>query len=411
MIVKSSRRAGTAVDARDLLQHLLHGEGNESVMEVSGPGFLASLIDDARLVARDTADACWHLSVSPSLPLSTAQWERVDDVVRDAYNLSAELPMACVQHLKPHRAAVRDDLSDRAAHRHYAFPTTDPVTGRKINSYRHYTLNERIARQLEHEFEHPFVKGRHNVSVAKFARANGMQELAVAMHEAGLLDGAPPRQRVSDGERRVGQRRSKDPFLAVDSSDAVLATVGSAPSPAIAYVRGMLDAGFIVARGERGLVLVPIDGGRAVGAARKAGLTETALHVLVADEIDRLPTIAKGADVKTWLASHAAAYNVNTLSPDGVMTEEPDHGETDTLAGTGSSRHRTGHDPFRGPSRDRQQGHVASHVRHDHAATAADSLLPLRELLEPPEGEIPPAADTRSAAGRRRNPKSGSSAG
>jgi hypothetical protein len=400
VLVKSSRRAGTAVDARDLLQHLLHGEGNEAVMEVSGPGFLASLLDDARTYARGP-DALWHMSISPALPLSAAQWDRVRDVIRDAYGLSADLPIACVEHRKPHRAAVRHNHPDRAAHRHYAFPTTDPITGRKINPYRHYMLNERIARQLEHEFEHPFVKGRHNVSVARFAGANGMQELAVAMHEAGLLDGAPPRQRVSDGERRVGQRRGRDPFASADVSATILASVKpSAPSPGLAYLRGMRDGGFIVARGERGLVLVPADGGRVVGAARKAGVTEAALRALVADEIDRLPTIAKGADVKTWLASHAAAYDIDTSSPEDVVTEEPGNGETNPLASAGPEGHRDGHGAPRNPSRGRQQGNVTGDVRHDPRGDGGGQSTAVEGVAGASGGRIPPAANSGSADGR-----------
>ena len=369
-------------------------------MEVSGPGFLASLIDDARLVARDTADACWHLSVSPALPLSPAQWERVDDVVRNAYGLSADLPMACVEHRKPHRAARRDGLPLRADHHHYVFPSRDPLTGQRINPFRHYTLNERIARQLEHEFGHPFTKGRHNVSVAKFAAANGMNELATAVERAGLLDGPPPRQRVSDGERRVGQRRSKDPFLSADVSTAVLATVGPASSPAVAYVRGMLDAGFALARGDRGLVLVPLDGGRVVGAARKAGLTEAALRVLVAAEIDRLPTIAKETDVKTWLARHAAAYDTFTLSPEDVRTERPDNVETDAVADPGPGGHRDGHGASDDVEGGGQQRDVASHVRGDSRGDGGGQPVAVEGVAGATGGRVQAAADHRPADGR-----------
>ena len=160
MILKSSRRAGTVEDAADLLEHLLNGEGNETVREIGMPGCIARALDDARLVARDSRDAAWHLSVSPAVPLTDAQWVRVKAVLRHAYSLPNDLPVTWVEHCKPHRPGVRDD--QRPPHRHAVFPSWDPVSGRRISPYRHYLLNERISRQLEREFGHPHVKGRHN---------------------------------------------------------------------------------------------------------------------------------------------------------------------------------------------------------------------------------------------------------
>ena len=150
----------------------------------------------------------------------------------------------------------------------------------------------------------------------------------------------------------------------------------------------MRDGGFLVARGERGLVLVPADGtGKPVGAARKARLIESAMRALLGDEIGRLPEISRTADLKTWLASHKASYDVRTLSGDDVKTEQPEHVETNSLAGPGPGGHRDGTVSAETLRVVDSKGMLPATFAMIHAATAADSLLPLRELLEPPEGE------------------------
>ena len=403
MILKSSRRAGSVEDARELLRHLLHGAGNEIVREMGLRGSTVRALDDARAVARDGRDAVWHLSVSPAAPLTEAQWSRAEEAIRDAYGLPDDLPITWVEHGKPHRPGVRGGLPPRPAHRHGLFPSWDPVTGRRISPWKHYVLNERVSRQLEHEFGHPLTQGRHNRHVAAWCASNGMHELATAMDKAGLLEGPPPRQRVSDGERRVGQRRGSEPFLSADMSAAVLSPLSAPegdPSSALAYVRGMLGAGFVVARGERGLVLVPLDGGRVVGAARKAGLTEAALRTLVADEIDRLPAIAKGVDVKTWLASQAAMQDVNTSSGDDVNGEEPEHVETDTMAGAGSGGHRNGHGATRDVEGGGQQGDVTGRVRDDPRGDGGGQPAATEGVTGTTGGRVQAAADHRPADGR-----------
>jgi hypothetical protein len=317
VILKSSRRAGSAVDAAELLAHLLHGAGNEFVREIGLPGCTARALGDARLAARDSRDAAWHLSVNPAVPLTEAQWARAGQVVRDAYSLPGDLPMTWVEHSKPHRPAVGDDQSPRPPHRHVIFPSWDPVSGRRINPFRHYVLNERVARQLEHEFGHPLTKGKHNRAVASWCVSHGLAGLAAAMDMAGLLDGPAPVQAVSDGERRVGARRGRDAFAAADASGAAAGLASAEPiSRGAAFIAEMARQGFIVAQGDPRLVLVPRDGGKAVGAARKAKLTEAALRDLLGEELGRLPPLGRDADTRQWL---------KTLSPDNATTGEPNH--------------------------------------------------------------------------------------
>ena len=304
MILKSSRRAGSAKDARELLRHLLHGAGNETVREFGLPSCIGRALDDARMAAPDGRDAVWHLSVSPAIPLTEAQWARVEEVIRDAYRLPGDLPITWGEHGKPHRPGIRSGRPPRPPHRHAVFPSWDPVTGRRISPWKHYVLNERVARQLEHEFGHPPTRGRHNRHVAAWCNSNGMTDLAAWMEAAGLLEGAPPVQAVRDNERQVAARRGEDPFSAVDASATALAVAleDGVFSPGDAFREEMLREGYVLARGER-LVLVPVAGGKPVGAARKARLTEASLRQVLGDELGRLPSIDRDADSAAWLAA------------------------------------------------------------------------------------------------------------
>ena len=110
MILKSSRRAGAAEDTAELLAHLLHGAGNERIVEIGMPGCIARAVDDARMVAKDSRDAAWHLSVSPAMPLTDGQWVRVEAVMRHAYGLPDDLAVTWIEHRKPHRRGFRSPM-------------------------------------------------------------------------------------------------------------------------------------------------------------------------------------------------------------------------------------------------------------------------------------------------------------
>lgn len=319
MILKSSRRGRSRADARELLEHLLHGTGNETAAEITGEGSVAELLDDARMLASGLGrHAVWHLSISPATSMTNSQWVRARQLVREAYGLSHETPLVVVEHVKPHRSGVGGRMLRRPAHRHLVFPTTDPASGRKIDPFRHYTLNERLARQLELEFDHPLIKGRHNAAVARWA-ADHLPELAVAMWAVGLLDGRQATQRVADAERQARERRGTDPFAITEAFEVALRAAAIAPErarPAV-LVRSLADAGFVLARGER-LVLVPLRGGPPVAAARKAGLDEGALENLLGSKVGRLLTIPRGADPDAWIAAVRAAA-VTARRDDMVM--------------------------------------------------------------------------------------------
>lgn len=313
MLVKSSRRGGSADDTGDLLEHLLRGAGNERVSEIGLSGGLQHALADALAIARDSRDSVWHMSVSPTQTLSEEQWQRVEAVIRDAYGLSEDLPITSVEHAKPHRFPISTTLPPRPAHRHFLWPTTDPVSGKRINPFRHYVLNERIARQLEVEFGHELTKGAHNRAVYHWA-TTAMSELAEAIDNGGLLDDGLAQQRTSDSERIVAKRQFSDAFGAADAADAAVAAAREDDSPGAAFIQNLRSQGFALAQGDR-LVLVALDGSRQpLGAARKSGMKEADLRALLGDELMKLPVITKGDDVIAWLSKNIAHHQIRQLN-------------------------------------------------------------------------------------------------
>jgi hypothetical protein len=326
MILKAGRRGQSLTDAQELLEHLLQGAGNERMSEITGEGSVAELLDDARMLASGLGrHAVWHLSVSPAFPMTDAQWLRALHLVREAYGLSHETPLAVVEHAKPHRAGAGGRRRQRPPHRHLVFSARDPASGRMIDPFRHYVVNERIARQLELECGHPLTKGRHNAAVARWA-ADHLPELAIAMLVTGLLDGTPATQRVSDAERRARERRGTDPFAATEAFETALRAAVAVPESArpAALVRCLADAGYVLARGER-LVLVPLHGGPPIAAARKAGLDEETLESFLGRKIGKLLTISPDADPRTWIVTLRAA--AMTARQDDVVMGRPNGAE------------------------------------------------------------------------------------
>lgn len=412
MVIKGSRRAGSLRDAQALLNHLLRGMGNERVHEITGPGAVADLINDARAFATGGRNhAVWHLSISPEVEMSEPQWARARALLLEAYKTRPDLPTASVRHSKPHRQALRGKRSPRPAHEHMVFGTTDPATGRQIDPFMHYLIHERVARQLEFEFGHPLVRGKHNTAVHRWFLANGKPEIAQAMEAAGFLD-EPAVSKVSDRERSVAIREGRDPFLAMDASAAALAVVGRAP-PATrgqAIRQHYADEGFVLARGDGRLVLVSVDGrGKPVGVSKKTGLKEAALRELLGTEYDRLPHLPKGADIAAWLQDlAAAALAPQTPHPPDEVSNHAAHEAHHSLqhrpasgySGRGGSRRAPVNRP-QGPDGNR----IRRNPRRDHDRPGAQRAPGAQEANRA-RGEPDRAADPAGRDPRDRDPVS-----
>lgn len=348
MLPKASRRGGSYRDAKSLLDHLLRGAENERILEVDGPGMLADLINDARAIT-SRPHAVWHMSLNPLLPLTPAQWKRAREVVLDGYGAPPDLPTVYVEHVKGHRQRIRNSHPPRPDHRHLVFPTQDPITGRQIDPYRHYAVNERIARQLEFEFGHPLTPGAHSPTVHRLFLANGKVEIAKAMEAAGLLAQDPSQAKVTDRERNLARRTGRDPFAAADAAVAsmALAVKCKEQAPGAAFRQSLADEGFVLARGGRRLLLVPMDGGKPVSAARKAGKKESEIRELLGSEMERLPILEPDQDVAAWLRALGgqAPTPTNTGDHDGRTRTEDDPGLDRGQAGRDPRRRRPGRAP------------------------------------------------------------------
>ena len=184
MIIKSSQRAG----AKNLAHHLVSDE-NESVRVVGTQGIIASSSIQhalAEMQAIAYASRCskhlYHVSISPAPDheMTELQWRRAWEL-HDQIQGTDNLAYLEVEHRKNVRT-----------HRHRVYERVDYESGKALNLSWTRIKNERIARQLEHEFGHKLIQGRHNRSVSRILKKEGLTSIAVHLDNAGLKKPAIP---------------------------------------------------------------------------------------------------------------------------------------------------------------------------------------------------------------------------
>jgi len=173
MIIKSSTRGSQGLGA-----HLAADENERAEITAAGgivSGDAASAIAEltAQGTASSTAKPLVHASVSPGPDedMAPEQWLSVWQAWEDARGLRGQ-PYIEVEHLKHDRV-----------HRHRVYSRVDPERGAAIRQSHEYRVNERVARQLEHEFDHKITPGAHSRSVLGWADAND-PELAHKLRDA-----------------------------------------------------------------------------------------------------------------------------------------------------------------------------------------------------------------------------------
>lgn len=290
MIIKSTYRGASRADLAEHAGHVLAGEENESIEVLRCDGFGVEDFFDTAWAFRLTAGAdkaVLHGILSPSDgevwtdegALAAAQrWA-------DANGASSR-PVLVVKHEKDHTGV--EPGSPRVAHYHVDVQVVHPLTLKALNPWKPWIVNERVARELEHAHGVPFTSGRYNKAVIGWFE-RGTAEIAAAMRAQGLHEAARPVAKVTARERAVAQRAGRDPFDLVRFGQAALAQ-GLRGGDLVAALR---KHGHPVARGNSRIVVLPENGGKPIGLARKMGLKEKALRELLGPELDRLPMVAE----------------------------------------------------------------------------------------------------------------------
>lgn len=244
MIVKSNFRG-----AGGLAAHLSRVDQNERVIvrEDLSTGCVGSIKDaiaNFAAMARATGSErpLVHIVVSPGADVPADGEATIIETVRTQYEVEDDHPLLVVAHDK------KGDTG-REQHFHIVLPAKNPFTGKAISDSWNFRTNEKIARILEVEFDHPLVSGKFNQSIAK-ELASSHSSLSKALSELDLpsKNGVIGTETTQQAERLKLNQKSFDECVwnAWQSSRADFKTFAL-----------KLDAsGISVARGDRAMLVV-----------------------------------------------------------------------------------------------------------------------------------------------------------
>jgi hypothetical protein len=222
MIVTGASRAAPRPLARDLLQP--KGEKRVEVLELPYPADLLELFVDWQLISEVThgLHGLYHARIcpAPGNPMPPAQWTRAADILGEELGLQEP----------HHRALVLHDDGVRPT-LHVVWQRTNIDTWTLWNDAQNYPRHERASRRMEQEFGHaPVPDQRTNADPAprpfapKFNRDEGRQA-----------------------------RRTGVPITAMKSQVAALKAAAESPQ---AFKAALEDAGYMLARGDSGYILI-----------------------------------------------------------------------------------------------------------------------------------------------------------
>lgn len=193
---------GTATGGSDLPAHVADTEANEIAVLSRAecvPGATFKECHQNLLfmsIGARTAAPLWHAFASPSITYTEEQWEQFWEEYEGVFGLAGQ-PFYEAHHLKIGVARI-------APHRHRVYLRVLP-NRRLVSTAHSYLKNERIARWAEYVNGERMIKGRFNLAVAAALEADGHRQIADAMAQHGLLEGAVPTA-TRPYERRMTER-------------------------------------------------------------------------------------------------------------------------------------------------------------------------------------------------------------
>ncbi|HEV8414163.1 MAG TPA: relaxase/mobilization nuclease domain-containing protein [Bryobacteraceae bacterium] len=206
-------------------------------------------------------DGLYHAEINPEAHyarnMTPEQWKRAADILGEELGLQDQ-PCALVLH------AGKDDRP----HLHVVWQRTDVDTMKVISDGYNYVAHERASQRMELEFGHEIIPGKH----AKRDRKK-QEEF--------------PRQKLTQDEDQFQKRTGLSKEQRIEQLTTLRAATDSGP----AFKSALEDAGYILAKGDRGYVVVDQKGGHSV-LSRNVGLKKKEIEAFMAGvELDKLPTI------------------------------------------------------------------------------------------------------------------------
>jgi relaxase-like protein len=259
MIIKGRVRGR----ARQLVQHLLRADQNESIRVYECRGTLAADVEgalmelEARAKTGRSSSPLYHASISPEAahPLTDAQVRQAVDLLEEKLGLHGQ-PRVVVLHRKENRDHV-----------HVVWSRIDADTGNAATVSWNYRIHEQVARELERRFGHPSVRcSKARPPVSKLRPAQ-------------------------DYEWRQ-EERTGIPAAAITSE---LTALWSSSSSGEEFRCRLEEAGYVLARGDRRVFVVIDQAGNVHSLARRIqGATTADVRAkLEGVRLNGLPSVAE----------------------------------------------------------------------------------------------------------------------
>jgi hypothetical protein len=264
MIVKGSARSGPA----QLAAYLLRSDEHVELIELLDGGkdlHKAFMSWHAIGEMSRGENTLYHAQISPETkyPMTTERWKR------GAQILAEDLGMA------HHPRAVVVHQGHGRPHAHVVFQRADPETFKLWDDGFNYVKHERASLRMALEFKHEIVPGKH----AKRDRKKQPEF---------------PRQKYNKDEAQYEQRTGLSKDERVKQITALHAAADNGP----ALKAALEDAGYILAQGDRGYVVVDQKGGQSV-LSRNVGLKKKEIEAFMAGvDLNKLPTIEQAKAVQ-----------------------------------------------------------------------------------------------------------------
>ncbi|MEM9804033.1 MAG: relaxase/mobilization nuclease domain-containing protein [Cyanobacteria bacterium P01_D01_bin.56] len=305
MIIKASqRRFGNLAD------HLTHDE-NEIVRHVRSRGLYVDSVHRGMAYMTAIASAfpqvqkpVFHISMSPSTPLTEQQWARAFAVYEGEFNLDDYMYIE-IEHLK------RDG---RPAHRHRAYLRIG-ADGKALRLSHTHIRNEKCARILEYEFGHPLTIGRFNRTIIKHLEAEGQGAISSWMRAQEVHLRYRPSAIQSDQDTQQ-QKRTQ---VSIKQVRADLQEAWAEATNAQEFLRLLLQRGYILAQGRKKYVICDSTGNVHSPRRRldvRAGVLRAFFADLVQEHLPTVEQVQQAVKALRGLELEREAGRAETLMPE-----------------------------------------------------------------------------------------------
>jgi hypothetical protein len=235
-------------------------------------------------------DGLYHAEISPAPEyadtMTSAQWKRAADILGEELGLQNQP-----------RAVVLHGGTDGRKHMHIVWQRTDVDTMKVVSDAYNYVAHEKASHRMEREFGHEFVPGKH----AKRDRKK-QEEF--------------PRQKLTQDEDQYQKRTGLSKEERIEQITALRAAADSGQ----AFKAALEEAGYVLAQGEQGYIVVDQKGGHSV-LTRNTGLKKKDLEAFMAGvELDKLPTIE---EAKALQAERRRSVSKRDVSKSDISDVQP----------------------------------------------------------------------------------------